>query len=107
MSKFVKRLFICLVVLVSLCSCNSIKYGELFDHNGYYYETDQYFINGITVNIKPTIDENGCITKIEGYKAKSIYNGHGRPRTEYRDFSKRDITHFSKILDMVTENIEI
>ena len=31
MSKFVKRLFICLVVLTSLCSCNSIKYGELFE----------------------------------------------------------------------------
>ena len=31
MSKFVKRLFICMVVLTSLCSCNSIKYGELFE----------------------------------------------------------------------------
>ena len=31
MSNVVKRLFICFVILISLCSCNSIKYGELFE----------------------------------------------------------------------------
>lgn len=79
------------------------KYDKLFDHNGYYYETEQYFLNNITVNIKPTVDEEGYITKIDSYKVKDKTTGHGRPRLEYRSLGNRDIKHFSKILDSVTE----
>ena len=31
MSKLMKRLFICFVLLLTLCSCNNIKYGDLFE----------------------------------------------------------------------------
>ena len=31
MSKIMKRIAICFVMVLSFCSCNSIKYGELFD----------------------------------------------------------------------------
>lgn len=31
MSKISKCLFICMLVITSLCSCNRIKYGELFE----------------------------------------------------------------------------
>jgi hypothetical protein len=30
MSKVVKSIFVCLVLIVSLCSCNNIKYRELY-----------------------------------------------------------------------------
>lgn len=78
------------------------KYNELFDHNGYYFENDQYSMYGIIANIKPSVDENGYITEISSYKVKDNTCGHGRPQTEDKDFTKRDISHFSKILDSVT-----
>ena len=31
MNKVGKRLFLCFVIIISLCSCNNIKYGELFE----------------------------------------------------------------------------
>lgn len=82
----------------------SEKYYELFDHNGYYFENDQYDTYGIIANINPTVDENGYITEINGYKVKDKSSGHGRPQTDDMDFSKRDISHFSKILDSVTHD---
>ena len=82
------------------------KYNELFDHNGYYFENDQYQTYGIIANINPTVDENGYITEISSYKVKDNSCGHGRPQTEDKDFTKRDISHFSKILDSVTVDHE-
>lgn len=83
------------------------EYNKLFDHNGYYYETEQYFMNDITANINPTIDEDGYILDIDSYKVKDNSSGHGRPRTVDREFSKRDINHFSKIMDSVTEDFAL
>ena len=78
------------------------RYNELFDHNGYYFENDQYDMYGIIANINPTVDEEGYITAISSYKVKDNTCGHGRPQTEDRSLGKKDISHFSKILDSVT-----
>lgn len=57
---------------------------------------------GIIANINPEVDEDGYITAISSYKVKDNTCGHGRPQTEDRSLGKKDISHFSKILDSVT-----
>ena len=78
------------------------RYYKLFGRNGYYIEDEQYDLSGITSNINPTVDEDGYITAVNGYKAKDKSYGHGRPQTDYLKFGKKDTTHFSEILDSVT-----
>ena len=78
------------------------KYNELFDQNGYSYENEQYEFNGITATIIPTVDDNRCITEIECYKAQDFSIGHGKADSDEREFNKKDISHFSKVLDSVT-----
>lgn len=78
------------------------KYYELFDQNGYSIENEEYEFNGITATIIPTIDENNCITEIECYKAQDFSTWHGKADSDERGFNKKDIKHFSKILDSVT-----
>ncbi len=78
------------------------KYYELFDQNGYSIENEEYEFNGITATIIPTIDENDCITEIECYKAQDFSTWHGKADSDEREFNKKDIKHFSKVLDSVT-----
>ena len=79
------------------------KYDELFDHNGYYPEDEDYLYAGINLNLNPTV-ENGIITEIGYYKVKDNSSGHGRPSTEDRALGKKDIKIFTDVLDRVTED---
>lgn len=77
------------------------KYDELFDHNGYYPEDEDYLFAGINLNLKPNVVD-GIITEIEYYKVKDNSSGHGRPNTEDRALGKKDIKIFTDVLDSVT-----
>lgn len=79
-------------------------YDQKFDHNGYYLENEDYYMNDIIVNINPSIDEDEYITEILYYKIKDLTCGHGRPVTDDRSLTKTDIASLSKVLDSVTED---
>lgn len=75
-------------------------YAEKYGVNGFYLETEDYWMRDINVNMKPIVDGDGYITEITTYKIRDLSgSSHGRPVSRDMRLTKKDIKVFIEYLE--------
>lgn len=80
------------------------QYDQLFDHNGFYLENEDYDLAAITVNMTVIIDDEGYLKDVTASKYQDLYFGHGRPVTRDKRLTKSDYKALAHVLDHITED---
>lgn len=98
MNKFGKILLICFVILISLCSCNSVKYGELFEITDEFVEKLQttyqsYGMLGGMNHTKYTKDKEYKVFPMG--RLVNVCIEHYANDDEYEDLRKALESHYS------------